>query len=280
MTEMNREICDNEDIELELLLQAIKIKYSYDFTNYSRAHLMRRVKNRLQESKFANISEMLHKVLYDPSFLDVLLPDFSICVSDMFRDPPFFQEIRLSIIPILKTYPSIKIWHAGCASGEEVYSMSILLKEEGLYSKAQIYATDFNEASLGKAKDGVYDLNRIKNYTSNYQKGGGSQSFADYYTAGYNAAIFDKSLRERVVFAKHNLVTDSAFGEMHMIFCRNVLIYFDKKLKNRVIGLFLDSLVGGGFLCLGSKESVLFSGYEDRFEVFSETHKIYRKKLG
>lgn len=279
MSELSYENMDNEDIELQLLLEAVYLKYGYDFRQYNRAHLKRRVKARMAASNFENISLMLREVLYNPSFFDLMLPDFSISVSDMFRDPPLFIELRSQVVPILKTYPNVKIWHAGCASGEEVHSLAILLKEEGLYKKTQIYATDLSEPALKKAKDGVYSMDRIKKYTSNYQKSGGVKSFADYYTANYDAAIFDKALRERVVFARHNLAVDSVFGEMHMILCRNVLIYFNKDLQKRALQLFLDSLIPGGFLCLGTKETILFSGYEDDFEIFSEKNKIYRKKL-
>ena len=209
---------------------------------------------------------------------NLLLFDFSINVTEMFRDPSCYLNIRKSVIPVLRTYPFIKIWHAGCATGEEVYSMAILLKEEGMYDRAQIYATDFNEAVVQKAKAGIFQIDRIKTYTSNYQKAGGTESFADYYTADYDSVIMDQALKKNIVFAHHNLVTDSVFGEMNLIMCRNVLIYFDRNLQNHVFKLFLDSLCYGGFICVGSKESIRFSKYSDSFEDAVRDEKIYKKR--
>lgn len=271
---------ENEKIELDLLLEAIYQKYHYDFKEYSRAHIKRRFMYRMRLAKLKNLSEMQHKILYNQSFFETLLMDLSINVTEMFRDPSFYLAIRKKIIPNLKKYPFIKIWHAGCASGEEVYSMAILLKEEGLLEKTQIYATDFNALVLKRAKDGIYPINHIKEYTSNYQKAGGVNSFADYYTAQYDSVIVNSSLKERIVFADHNLVTDEVFGEMNVILCRNVLIYFTKKLQNRVVKLFLDSLTSAGFLCLGSKESLQFSEYTNQFKVFVAKEKIYQRKPG
>lgn len=271
---------ENEKIELDLLLEAIYQKYHYDFKEYSRAHIKRRFMYRMRMAKLNNLSEMQHKILYNQSFFETLLMDLSINVTEMFRDPSFYLAIRKKIIPYLKKYPFIKIWHAGCASGEEVYSMAILLKEEGLLEKTQIYATDFNALVLKRAKDGIYSINRIKEYTSNYQKAGGVNSFADYYTAQYDSVILDATLKDRIVFADHNLVTDGVFGEMNLILCRNVLIYFTKKLQNRVIKLFLDSLTSSGFLCLGSKESLQFSEYAGQFKILVTKEKIYQRKPG
>jgi chemotaxis protein methyltransferase CheR len=269
---------ENEKIEIDLLLDAIYRKYHYDFKDYSKAHLKRRLKYRLKMANLESFSQMQHKVLYDRSFFETLLLDLSINVTEMFRDPNFYLAIRKEVIPRIKNLPFIKVWHAGCSTGEEVYSMAILLKEEGLYDKVQIYATDFNTLVLEKAKEAIYPIELIKEYTVNYQKAGGLNSFADYYSAKYDSVILEPSLKERIVFADHNLVTDGVFGEMNIILCRNVLIYFTKKLQTRVVKLFLESLSPSGFLCLGSKESLQFSEHSDRFETIMDKEKIYRLK--
>ncbi|MFL0196244.1 CheR family methyltransferase [Clostridium sp. WILCCON 0269] len=269
---------ENEEIELYLLLEAVNMKYGYDFRNYSRAHIKRRVLHRMSMLEIDSIAEMQHRILYDRELFNNLLSDFSINVTEMFRDPSFYKAFREKVVPVLKTYPYIRIWHAGCSTGEEVYSMAILLKEEGLYDKAQIYATDFKRAVLEKAKDGIYQINDTKEYTYNYQQAGGKSSFSDYYIAQYGSVAFEPSLKKKITFAEHNLVTDGVFGEMHVVVCRNVLIYFNKELQNRVINLFSDSIPNGCFLCLGSKESMQFSTSADRFEEFVSSEKIYRKK--
>ena len=268
---------ENENIEIELLLEAIFQKYGYDFRQYARASIKRRIMHRLAVTKLKSISEMLEKVLYDVNFFETLLLDLSVNVTEMFRDPLFFKVLRKEVIPVLKTYPFLKIWHAGCATGEEVYSFAIILKEEGLYDKAQIYATDFNEVILHKAKQGVISLDQIKQYTMNYQKAGGKESFANYYTAKYNSVLIDQSLKKNIVFSDHNLATDGVFGEMNLIMCRNTLIYFQKELQNRAIGLFKESLCHLGFLCLGTKESLMFSEYEKDFEPVEKKVKIFRR---
>ncbi len=269
---------ESERIEISLLLEAIYLKYGYDFRDYARAHIRRRIRHRMNMEHFSSISEMQHRILYDPGFFSKVLPDFSINVSEIFRDPSFYLTVRKEVVPLLRTWPFLKIWHAGCASGEEVYSMAILLKEEGLYKRTQIYATDFNEAILQKAQKGIYPIDLMKGYTCNYQKAGGKGSFSDYYAAKRDVVIFENSLRENMIFATHNLVTDQVFGEMHMIVCRNVLIYFNRDLQRRVIRLFSDSLAPGGFLCLGSKETLLFSGCQGCFDTVSESEKIYKRK--
>jgi len=270
---------DNQDIEIKLLIEGLFLKYGYDFRNYSKAHIKRRILRRLTISDSASILEMLYNALYDRDFFEMLLLDFSINVTEMFRDPDFYKALRRDIVPLLKTYPFAKIWHAGCATGEEVYSMAILLKEEGVYDRCQLYATDFNEVVLEKAKEGVYSIDKIKEYTYNYQQAGGITSFSDYYSAKYDSVILDQSLKEKVIFAEHNLVTDTIFGEMNIIICRNVLIYFNKELQNRVINLFCDSLCHGGILCLGSKESLRFSDHEEKFNCIDLKEKIYQKKF-
>jgi chemotaxis protein methyltransferase CheR len=220
---------------------------------------------------------MQHKILYDVSFFEKLLLDMSINVTEMFRDPSFYLALRKFVVPELKKYPFLKIWHAGCSTGEEVYSMAILLKEEGLSDNIQIYATDMNELALKQAKNGIFDISRLKQYTANYQKAGGLESFSDYYVADDKHVIMDKSLKKNILFSDHNLATDGVFGEMNLIMCRNVLIYFNRELQNRVFRLFFDSLSTDGFLCIGSKESVRFSEYSDVFEDVVKNEKIYRR---
>ncbi|MBU2555903.1 MAG: protein-glutamate O-methyltransferase CheR [Bacteroidetes bacterium] len=267
------------NLEIELILEAIFQQYGYDFRNYSKAHVKRRLLSRLSTSGLKSISEMQHKVLHEPGFFDQLLRDLSINVTEMFRDPSFYLAIRKEIIPILKTYPFIKVWHAGCSTGEEVYSFAILLKEEGLYNRVQIYATDFNTNVLEIAKKGIYPINRIKEFTANYQQAGGKQSFSDYYMADYNSVIFDQSLKKNIVFAEHNLVTDSVFAEVNIIICRNVLIYFNRDLQDTVFNLFSDSLINGGFLCLGSKETIQFSSKAGLYETVNFQEKLYKKRI-
>ena len=270
---------DNINIEIDLFLEAIYQKYGYDFRDYGKAHIKRRLLHRMQLSKIPSISEMQYKVLYEEPFFNLILKDFSINVTEMFRDPLFYKNIREEIIPILKTYPFIKIWHAGCSSGEEVYSMAILLMEEGLYDRTQIYATDFNHQILRKAKEGIYPINKIKEFTANYQKSGGTKSFSDYYMAKYESVIFNSELKKNIVFADHNLVTDKAFAEVHMIVCRNVLIYFNKDLQNQVLKLFTSSLLAGGYLCLGTKETIRFTDSNIYYNTIIENEKIFKKKL-
>ncbi|MBU0480009.1 MAG: protein-glutamate O-methyltransferase CheR [Proteobacteria bacterium] len=269
---------ENEKIEIDLLLEAIFRKHGYDFRNYSKAHVRRRIVHFFASSGLDNLSAMQHKVLTDPTFFGELLNTLSINVTEMFRDPSFFKAVRSEVAPLLLTYPFIRVWHAGCATGEEVYSMAILLAEENLLDRAQIYATDLSLKALEKAREGIIPVNEIKEYTGNYQKAGGKHSFADYYSAKYGLTKLNNSLKDKIVFADHNLVTDSAFGEMHLIVCRNVLIYFNRDLQNKIFKLMLDSLCPGGFLCLGSKETLQFSEYADAFETVSGKEKIYRKK--
>ncbi len=269
----------NEDIEIELFLEAMHLKYGYDFRSYSRAHIKRRILKRLSLGEFESISQMQNIMINDKQLLEQILLDFSINSTEMFRDPQFFLNLRNNILPFLNTYPHIRIWLAGCSSGEEVYSLAILLKEEGLYNKSIIYATDFNESILHTAKEAIYPINVIKDYTHNYQLSGGESAFSNYYTAMYNSVKFDNDLKKNIVFAQHNLVTDSSFSDMHLILCRNVLIYFDKDLKNKAIKLFFDSLNKGCFLCLGIKENLLLTDYNDKFNVFLDKEKIYRKEL-
>jgi chemotaxis protein methyltransferase CheR len=268
-----------ENIELELLLQAIFLQYGYDFRNYSRAHIKRRVLHRMVQAGVKSMSELQHKILHDPLCFDALIRDFSINVTEMFRNPAFYQSLRKEVIPILKTYPFLKIWHAGCSTGEEVYSFAILLKEEGLFERTQIYATDFNPHVIQKAKTGIYPIKNIKEYTANYQQAGGHSSFSDYYHASNESVIFDQSLKKQIVFAVHNLVTDGIFAEVSMIICRNVLIYFNRDLQNKVLQLFDDSLVKGGFIGLGTKETLQFSSVASKYKTVDSKVKIFKKKI-
>ncbi len=273
-----RDDSNTENIELELLLQAVFLQYGYDFRDYSRAHVKRRVKHRMIQEGLKSISELQNKILHNKESFGRLVRDLSINVTEMFRNPDFYKSIREKVIPMLKTYPFLKIWHAGCATGEEVYSFAIMLKEEGLLERTQIYATDFNSHVIDKAQKGIFPIRNIKEYTANYQKAGGKESFSDYYHANDELVIFDKSLNRNIVFAEHNLVTDGVFAEVNMIICRNVLIYFNRDLQNNVLKLLHKSLVTGGFLALGTKESLMFSDEEKKYKVIDAKQKIFKKK--
>ena len=274
---MNHE--EIEKVELELFLDALYRGYGYDFRNYARASVRRRARYILSKSGQAHLSDLIPLLLYDQQFATQTISEFSITVTEMFRDPTFFRAVRQIITPYLKTYPFIKIWVAGCSTGEEVYSLAILLHEEGLYDRVKIYATDFNAEALKKAAEGIYALKDIQLYTANYQKAGGTHAFSDYFLAEYNYAIIDQSLKSNIFFTSHNLVTDGAFNEVQAIFCRNVFIYFDRSLQNRVANTFAESLTRGGFLCLGSKESLEFSSVIDQFKGIDANQRIYQKKV-
>ncbi len=268
---------ESEKIEVELLLAGIQKRYGYDFNNYSHASLMRRLEKARDHAKVSRFTELLDKLLHDEKCFDDFLKHMSITVTEMFRDPLFYQSVREHIVPILKTFPFVKIWHAGCATGEEVYSMALLLHEEGFLSRARIYATDFNKHSLDIAEKGVYPMRYMEKYTANYHESGGMQDFTDYYSDSYEFAKFKDFLKERITFSYHNLVTDGVFGEMNLVCCRNVLIYFDKTLQDQVLTKFSESLRHGGFLCLGSKESLNFTAIKPQFEPVDKKQKIYRK---
>lgn len=265
-----------EDIEIRLLLEAIFRRYHYDFRGYSMASVKRRLTQALIHLECKTYSALQDRVMHEPEIMTKLLSYLTVQVSEMFRDPEYFRSIREKVIPHLKTYPSLKFWIAGCSTGEEVYSFSILLKEEGLDSRTMIYATDINPDALRRAQAGVYDLDRIRLFTENHQNSGARSSLSDYYATGYGAASFDKSLIQRVVFSDHSLVTDQVFGEMNLISCRNVLIYFERDLQDRAIGLFADSLVRNGFLGLGAKESLRFSRHASRFLEFDRANRLYQ----
>ena len=268
---------DLERIEIELLLEGIFRHYGFDFRSYAYASVRRRLWKRIEAEGLSTVSALQAQVLHQPPMMEKLLLDLSINVTAMFRDPGFYLAFRERVVPLLRTYPYIRIWHAGCATGEEVYSMAILLQEEGLYERSRIYATDINEVVLAKAKEGIFPLERMQEYTENYIAAGGKRAFSDYYTAKYGGALFSPSLTKNVVFSLHNLVTDRSFAEFNVILCRNVLIYFDKSLQSRVHGLFYDSLATFGILVLGSKESLRFSPHEDNYEQINGPEKIFRK---
>lgn len=271
---------DIEKVELELFLEAIYQAYGYDFREYARASIRRRIRQIFYRSGRQHLSELIPQILHDAAFAEQVIYDFSITVTEMFRDPDFYQSVRQSITPYLQTYPFIKIWVAGCATGEEVYSWAILLKEEGLYDRATIYATDFNEGALKKAADGVYPLKDVQQYAINYQRSGGGRDFCNYYQVNDNVATMDPSLRSNITFAHHNLVTDGVFNEVQVVSCRNVLIYFDSTLQNRVLGTLSDSISRGGFLCLGAKESLEFSAVAENFKNVNAKERIFQKRVG
>jgi chemotaxis protein methyltransferase CheR len=266
------------DIELPLLLEAVYRKYHYDFRGYATASLKRRLTQAMERFECHTLSQLQGRVLYEPALFPVLLDFLTVQVSEMFRDPPYFRALREKVVPLLRTYPSLKIWVAGCGTGEEVYSFSILLHEEGLLERSLIYATDINASALERAQAGIYDAARIGGFTDNHRKSGARSSLSDYYTAAYGKAVFDKSLKTNIVFADHSLSTDSAFSEVQLVSCRNVLIYFDRKLQDRVLGLFRDSLCRKGFLGLGAKESLRFSAHSHAFSDFALNDKIFQKE--
>lgn len=263
---------------MERLVLKLKDLYEYDFTEYSRASLKRRLIHFLQHLEFTDVESAIAALSRNPGHFRGAVMDLSVVVTEMFRDPWVYQTLREKCIPWLKTFPFIRIWHAGCATGEEVYAMSILLQEEGLADRTQIYATDLNGRALAKAREGIYPMNRIREYTKNYQDSGGKNAFSDYYHAKYDAAIMAPELRKNITFAEHNLVTDSVFGEMQLIMCRNVLIYFSRPLQDRVLHLFHESLCTGGLLCLGTKESIHFSSVNNQFAEINKEEKIFKKR--
>ena len=265
------------DIELTLLMEAIFLKYSYDFRNYTGASQKRRVRYALEQLRLPNVSALQERVLHDPTVFAQLLQYLTIPVSEMFRDPSYFLTLRQQVVPVLQTYPSVKVWVAGCSTGEEAWSLAILLREEGLLDRTQIYATDINPTSLDKARQGIFPMEAVRNYTANYQRAGGKRAFSDYYTAAYDAARFDPSLCANAVFADHSLATDTVFAETQLVSCRNVLIYFNRALQDRALGLFHESLCHRGFLGLGAKESIDFSSFSTRFDTLARADRIYRK---
>lgn len=264
--------------ELKDLLESIRFVYGYDFTEYAGASVRRRVDQFMKRRKIMELEKFGKVILQDEKLFEEFIQEVSVTVTEMFRDPAFYKSLRENVLKRLATYPFIKVWIAGCATGEEIYSIAILLQEEGLLNRSVIYATDINQKSLQIAKDGIYQLENMKTYTANYQKSGGTKAFSEYYKAKYNSVMFDKSLKHNIVFAAHNLAVDKSFNEFQLIACRNVLIYFNQQLQNKVIDLFYDSLCPFGFLGLGNKESLLFSGKRKHFEEIDRKEKIFMKK--
>jgi chemotaxis protein methyltransferase CheR len=268
------------EIEIRLLVEAIYLRYGHDFRDYAQASMKRRVLQAQLRMGLPSITALQERVLHDAAEFDRLLQYLTVPVSEMFRDPSYFLALRRHVMPVLRTYPSLKIWVAGCSTGEEPYSLAILLQEEVLLERTILYATDINHSSLEKAKQGIFSVDAMQAFTRNYQAAGGTASFSDYYTAAYGGALFDKRLRDSITFADHSLATDAVFAETQLVSCRNVLIYFNRALQDRALGLFHDSLSHRGFLGLGAKETLDFSGYAQRFETVSRPDRIYRRLPG
>jgi chemotaxis protein methyltransferase CheR len=266
-----------EALEIQLLLEAVFRRYGFDFRDYAYASMKRRIENMLRLEGLHEVSELQGKLLHEPACMERFLLTVTVNVTTMFRDPSFYLAFRSKVVPLLRTYPFIRIWHVGCSTGEEVYSMAILLHEEGLYPRCRIYATDMNAGMLAQAKSGIFPLASVQEYTGNYLKAGGQGSFSEYYTALYDNVVFRRALAENVVFSQHNLVTDSSFNEFNVILCRNVLIYFNHALTDRVHHLLYESLAVFGFLGLGNKESIKFTPLEACYEEFDGREKLYRK---
>jgi chemotaxis protein methyltransferase CheR len=269
--------CDLEGLEIELLLEGVYRHYRLDFRKYSAVSLRRRVRSLVREEGFSSISALQERVLHDREWLERLVHVLSVSVSTMFRDPAFYLAFRSGVVPLLRNYPFVRIWLAGISMGEEVYSLAILLKEEGIYDRCRIYATDMNEAVLKKAKEGIYPLDLMKSYTANYIRAGGNQEFSHYYTAAYNSAIFKSVLRNNITFAQHNLASDSSFNEFNVILCRNVMIYFNDELQNHVHRLFYRSLAMSGVLGIGATETLRFSPHEAAYEEVVKAANLYRR---
>jgi chemotaxis protein methyltransferase CheR len=265
------------DIEFQLLIEAVYRLYHYDFRDYAAASLRRRLRTAMIRFQCQTLSQLQDRMMHEPAVFPAMLDHLTVQVSEMFRDPTYFRSLREQVVPLLRTYPSLKVWVAGCSSGEEAYSLAILLREEGLLSRTLIYATDINPHTLQRAEAGIYSIDRIAGFSVNHRESGAGSSLSDYYTAAYSRAIFDKSLKDHIVFSDHSLATDSVFAEVQLVSCRNVLIYFNRELQDRAVGLFRDSLCRHGFLGLGSKESLRFSSLAAAFEPFVRQEKIYRK---
>lgn len=275
MTSRARE--DSFDYELRLLLEAIYHRYQHDFRHYAVASLRRRVTQAMQRFGCRSVSQLQDRILHEPDVFAQTLEYLTVQVSELFRDPDYFRALRQEVVPFLKTYPSVKLWVAGCSAGEEVISIAILLHEENLLERALIYATDINPKALGAAKAGMYPIDRIAQFSENYLAAGGTRSLSDYYHAAYGSAIFDRALRQRVLYADHSLATDSVFSEVHFVSCRNVLIYFDRSLQDRSLTLFRDALVHRGYMGLGAKESLHFSALASSFVEVPGRQRIYRR---
>ncbi|WKB53870.1 CheR family methyltransferase [Eleftheria terrae] len=264
------------DIGIQLLLQGIYLTYQHDFRDYAVASLRRRVRQAMDRFGCSRLSQLQERLLHEPEVFAQALQYFTVQMSDFFRDPDYFRALREEVVPVLKTYPSVKVWVAGCSSGEELWSLAILFHEEGLLPRTVFYATDINPEALRQAEAGVYPLDRVAQFSTNYRLAGGKQSLSDYYVCAYDAAAFDRKLRAQVVFADHSLATDHVFSEVHLVSCRNVLIYFNRSLQERAIGLFREALVRRGFLGLGSRETLRFTSHESAFDELLPQQRIYR----
>ncbi len=267
----------SEAVELHLFLEALYRRYHYDFRSYSAASLQRRAEVARARLNCDTLSDLQRRLLHEPDVLPDVIDAMTVQVSELFRDPAYYLSLRREVIPHLRTFPSLKVWVAGCADGEELYSLAILFQEEGLLDRTLFYATEINRRALARAEAGVYDAEKVSAFSRNYQEAGGQSSLSDYYTAGYGRVVFDRALRTRTVFAEHNLASDQVFSEVHLVSCRNVLIYFDSVLQDRTIGLFADSLARGGFLGLGLHETLRFSAHAASFTPFDEPQRIWRR---
>ncbi|MDP1711223.1 MAG: protein-glutamate O-methyltransferase CheR [Candidatus Nanopelagicaceae bacterium] len=266
-----------EDIEVPLLVDAIYQRWGYDFRDYAIASLKRRIRRIVAREKLSSISSLQEQVLRDPACMQRFLEQVTVSATSMFRDPGFYLAFRKAVVPLLKDQPSLRIWHAGCASGEEVYSMAILLHEEDLLDRSRIYATDLDQTTLNIAKEGIYPLGKMKEYTKDYNSSGGRAAFSEYYQAGHGHVVMRKDLSKNIVWAQHNLVTDASFNEFHLIVCRNVLIYFNARLQERVQHLFYESLAEGGFLVLGRQERLRPTLGESSYRILDRREKIYQR---
>jgi chemotaxis protein methyltransferase CheR len=275
---MGTAVMAHVDLEVELLLEAIYRRFHYDFRGYAAVSIARRLETARVRLECATLSQMQDRILHEPAAFGVVLDALTVPVSEMFRDPSYFRAVRLHAVPLLRTYPSLKVWVAGCSTGEEAYSMAILLREEGLLARSIVYATDINPRSLAVAGAGVYDAARVPGFTRSHQQSGARTSLADHYTAAYDRVVFDAVLRRHIVFSDHSLATDSVFAEMHLVSCRNVLIYFDRDLQARAVGLCRDALVRRGFLGLGAKESLRFSPHRHAFDEIDRGSRLFQKK--
>ncbi|OED44808.1 chemotaxis protein CheR [Endozoicomonas sp. (ex Bugula neritina AB1)] len=269
----------HQELELSLLLQAVKERYGYEFTHYAKASMIRRIRKYMKVAKAERISDLIPLFIHNETAFSLFVKDMSVTVTEMFRDPEFFHALRTNVIPVLKTFPFVKIWHAGCATGQEAYSMAILLDEENVLDRCQIYATDFNDNSLKIARSGIYPDSDMALYEENYIQSGGCQTLDKYCSRGYDSVKFNGRLAEHITFANHNLVSDGVFGEMNLVLCRNVLIYFNDELQDRVLKLLVNSLRSKGFLCLGRRENIQFSQIANQIDTIDRLQRIFRKKL-
>lgn len=266
------------DVELRALLEAIYLRYQQDFRGYALSSVRRRIRQAMTHFNCERVSDLQHRILHEPETFSLAMRYLTVQVSEMFRDPPYFQRLQATVLPFLATFPSIKVWVAGCSAGEEVWSLAILLREAGLLDRMLIYATDINPEALRKAESGTFDVDRIAGFSTNYLAAGGKASLSDYYTSAYAAATFDASLKRHMVFADHSLATDEVFSEVHFVSCRNVLIYFNRELQDRAVGLFRGALVRRGFLGLGNRETLQFGAHAGAFEACDTAQRIYRKR--